>query len=175
MDYVERGTLHGVMKEFKFDKKSIASIAVMICEGLEYAHSKHYIHRDMKPDNVMIAEDWTPKIMDFGLAVNLDNPNYGYTAVGSRGYAAPEVATSPKDVDYRVDVYAMGGIIFTMLTGEIPHPTKPDFEKLSGQDVRFKLIVKNAMCADRDERTDSIATMKARLMNMMKSWELKNQ
>ncbi len=170
MDYIERGTLFNVLNEYKFDEQSVANFAVMICEGLEYAHEKHYVHRDMKPDNIMISEDWTPKIMDFGLAVNLDNPNYKYTAVGSKGYAAPEVITSPKEIDYRVDVYAMGGIIYNMLTKEIPDAKSPDFDKLQGFDPRFKMIVRNAMNPDVEKRTKSIAEVKLKLLSMLKSW-----
>lgn len=171
MDYVERGTLFNVLSEYKFDQTSVANLSIMICEGLQYAHEKHYVHRDMKPDNIMISGDWTPKIMDFGLAVNLDAPNYRYTAVGSKGYAAPEVITHPKEIDYRVDVYAMGGIIYNMLTREIPHATAPDFEKLRGHDPRFKVLVKNAMNPDVEKRTESVAAVKSKLLNMMKSWE----
>ena len=119
----------------------------------------------------MIAEDWTPKIMDFGLAVNLDNPNYKYTAVGSKGYAAPEVIATPKEIDYRVDIYAMGGIIYNMLTKEIPDGQHLSFDKLRGYDPRFKMIIKNAMNPDVEKRTGSIAEVKAKLLSMIKSWE----
>ena len=174
MDYVERGTLHAIMKEYKFDQEGIASMAIMICDGLSYAHEKGYVHRDIKPDNIMISEDWTPKIMDFGLAVDLNNPNYGYTAVGSRGYAAPEVASDPENIDQRVDVYAMGGVLYSMLTNEIPDDKNPDFDKLQGYDVRFKMIIKNAMNPVVSKRTESVDAIKARLMSMMKSWKLRS-
>ena len=172
MEYIARGTLHEVMQEFKFDEKSIASMAVQICDGLAHAHEKGYIHRDIKPDNIMIAEDWSPKIMDFGLAVNLADPQYGYTAVGSKGYAAPEVTKDPKNIDFRVDVYAMGALLFTMLTGDIPSTTNPNYDKLKGYDVRFKMLVKNAMQLDVEKRTESIEGISSKLLSMMKSWEL---
>ena len=175
MEYVERGTLHHIMDEFDFDQEAIASMAVMICEGLACAHEKGFVHRDIKPDNIMIAEDWSPKIMDFGLAVDLNNPQYGYTAVGSKGYAAPEVSLAPEEIDHRVDVYAVGAVIFTMLTGEIPDDKSPDFEKLKGYDVRFKMLIKNAMNPDAQKRTSSVGAIKERLMNMMKSWKLNSQ
>jgi len=175
MDYVERGTLHGVMQEFSFNEKSIANMAVMICDGLTHSHEKGFIHRDIKPDNIMIAEDWTPRIMDFGLAIDLSDPQYGTTAVGSLGYAAPEVSADPKNVDHRVDVYAMGGLIYTMLTKEVPDPKTPDLDKLKGYDIRFKMIIKNAMDPNLDRRTQSINEIREKLMNMMKSWELRAQ
>jgi len=138
MDYVERGTLHEVMKEFKFDRNGIVNMAIMICQGIEYAHSKHYIHRDI---------------------------------VGSKGYAAPEIVKDPKGIDYRVDVYAMGAILFTMLSGEIPDAKQPDFSLLEGHDPRLKVLVKNAMNIDREKRTESVAAIRSRLERMMKSWE----
>jgi len=85
------------------------------------------------------------------------------------------VQEAPDTVDRRVDVYAMGAVLYTMLTGEIPDDKEPDFDKLSGHDARFKVMVKNAMNPDVEKRTDSIAAIKSRLMNMMKSWKLSEQ
>ena len=173
MEYVERGTLHGMMQEYTFNEQSVANTMVMLCDGLSHVHEKGFIHRDIKPDNIMIAEDWTPKIMDFGLAVNTKDPQYGYTAVGSKGYAAPEVASDPKNIDRRVDVYALGAVLFTLITREIPDPVQPDFEKMNGSDIRFIVIAKNAMQRDLCNRTDSVDGIRNRLMNMMKSWNLR--
>lgn len=175
MDYTSRGTLHEVMQEFRFDEENIAGMSVMVCHGLAYAHKMGYIHRDIKPDNIMIDDDFSPKIMDFGLAVDMNDPDYTYTAVGSEGYAAPEILTTPEDIDQRVDVYAMGGVIYTMLTGVIPDKNDVDYEKLTGFDPRFKLLIRNAMNPDKEKRTASISEIERRLMNMMKSWELRKQ
>lgn len=175
MDYVSRGTLHEVMQEFRFNEENIAGIAVMICKGLAYAHEQGYVHRDIKPDNIMLDDDFNPKIMDFGLAVDSNDPDYTYTAVGSEGYAAPEIFDTPEEVDQRVDVYAMGGVIYTMLTGVIPDSNDVDFEKLTGFDARFKVLIRNAMKRDREERTATVGEIEHRLMNMMKSWELRKQ
>ena len=96
-------------------------IARDIAEALDYAHAKGVIHRDLKPENVMMLPDGTLKVMDFGIARLSDQP--GLTSsnlfVGTPLYAAPEMV-DPKNIDHRVDLYALGIILYEMLEGVVP-------------------------------------------------------
>jgi predicted Ser/Thr protein kinase len=96
-------------------------IAHDIAEALDYAHLKGIVHRDLKPENVMILPDGSVKVMDFGIAQLAGQP--GLTTsnlfIGTPLYAAPEMV-DPKTVDQRVDLYALGIILFEMLEGAAP-------------------------------------------------------
>ncbi|MFI5167914.1 MAG: protein kinase [Thermoanaerobaculales bacterium] len=96
-------------------------IARDIAEALDYAHAKGVVHRDLKPENVMFLADGALKVMDFGIARLTDQP--GLTTsnlfLGTPLYAAPEMV-DPKHIDHRVDLYALGIILYEMLEGTVP-------------------------------------------------------
>ena len=96
-------------------------IARDVAEALDYAHAKGVVHRDLKPENVMLLPDGSLKVMDFGIARLADQP--GLTSsnlfLGTPQYAAPEMV-DPKRIDHRVDLYALGIILFEMLEGAVP-------------------------------------------------------
>ena len=91
-----------------------------LCAALEHAHSKGMIHRDIKPDNVLVSSEGTCKLLDFGLARVLDD-GFGENSVlaGTPYYMAPEQIDG-SEVDHRADIYALGVIIFRMFTGHLP-------------------------------------------------------
>ncbi|MCX6569614.1 MAG: serine/threonine protein kinase [Candidatus Aminicenantes bacterium] len=92
-----------------------------ILEGLVEAHRLGVIHRDLKPQNIMIDRDGNAKIMDFGIARSLHTKGVTGTGViiGTPEYMAPEQAEG-RDVDHRADIYALGAILFEMVTGRVP-------------------------------------------------------
>ena len=100
------------------------TIARKLCSAVEYAHQRKVIHRDIKPANILLAEQGEPKLTDFGLARQMDRNRPDKTmmgaSIGSRGYMAPEQEINAATVDSRADVYALGGTLWFMLTGQNP-------------------------------------------------------
>ena len=97
-------------------------IASRICEALHYMHEHDVVHRDLKPDNVMICNDGTIRIMDFGIAKSEGRRLTfgGFTpAMGTPDYMAPEQVRGKRG-DPRTDIYSLGAILYEMVTGSVP-------------------------------------------------------
>lgn len=104
-------------------KRQVISIIRDVAKALEYAHQKGYIHRDVKPENIMLAEDGRVVLMDFGIARGSDT-TLGMTktgrAIGTPYYMSPE-QTKGQPVDLRTDIYSLGVVLYQMLTGYVPY------------------------------------------------------
>jgi len=98
-------------------------IASLVGEGLQYMHERNYVHRDIKPDNIMLCTDQTIRIMDYGLAApvagKLDLLADLTPVFGTPQYMAPEQVKRSRS-DARVDIYSLGVILYEMLTGKLP-------------------------------------------------------
>jgi len=122
MEYVPGQDLRGLIKQTgQLTVGTAIIIAKQVCEGLAEAHRLGVIHRDLKPQNIMIDKEGNARIMDFGIARSLGKK--GITregiAVGTPEYMSPEQAEA-KDVDQRADIYSLGVILYEMLTGQRP-------------------------------------------------------
>jgi serine/threonine protein kinase/tetratricopeptide (TPR) repeat protein len=122
MEYVSGQDLKGLIRETKgLTAGKAISIAKQVAEGLCEAHNLGVIHRDLKPQNIMVDKEGTAKIMDFGIARSLRAA--GMTAegmiIGTPEYMAPEQVEG-LEADQRTDIYAMGAILFEMVTGRVP-------------------------------------------------------
>ena len=108
-----------------------ALIAVEICQALGHAHSLGVIHRDVKPENVMIRKDGLIKLMDFGIAQVLDFQRMTVTGqlLGSPAYMAPEIIEG-KQLDFRTDVFSVGIVLYLLATGELPFAGRNPHEVL---------------------------------------------
>jgi len=97
----------------------VMRIGRAVANGLDYAHERGIIHRDVKPANVMVAEDGRVVLMDFGLAMNVTQGTMG-TVFGSPQYFAPEQARNSANAVPQSDVYSLGVMLYEMLTGRVP-------------------------------------------------------
>jgi serine/threonine-protein kinase len=121
MEYLEGRTLAEVLKETKpLPEADAAAIASRICEALDYLHKQNVVHRDLKPQNIMLCQDGSIRIMDFGIAKSAQARRMtfvGFTpAMGTPDYMAPEQVQGKRG-DERTDIYSLGAILYEMATG----------------------------------------------------------
>jgi Tol biopolymer transport system component len=113
MQYVAGKTLRELMAEGRLDLNTTLRYAIQIADGLSRAHQHGLVHRDLKPDNVMVDEDEQVKILDFGKASALTQDGH---IVGTAPYMSPEQAQGHR-VDARSDVFSVGSVLYEMVTG----------------------------------------------------------
>ncbi|KMS72225.1 serine/threonine protein kinase [Streptomyces viridochromogenes] len=123
MEYVAGCTLRDVLRERgALQPRAALDILEPVLAALGAAHRAGFVHRDMKPENVLIGDDGRVKVADFGLVRSVDTVTSTTGAVlGTVSYLAPEQIEQPGAADARVDVYACGVVLFEMLTGDKPH------------------------------------------------------
>jgi tetratricopeptide (TPR) repeat protein/predicted Ser/Thr protein kinase len=122
MEYVEGENLKSLMRRMgPFSVGKAASVARQVCEGLAEAHRLGVVHRDLKPQNIMIDNEGNVRIMDFGIARSLKGKGITDTRVmiGTPEYMSPEQVEGA-EVDGRADIYALGIILYELLTGKVP-------------------------------------------------------
>ena len=129
MDFIDGRTLkHIISINEPLNIKFVVNIAKKICLALEYAHVKGFIHRDIKPQNIMIDKDGEPYIADFGIAKKVNGGEAQKEGVvGSVHYFSPEQAKG-EDIDKRTDIYSLGIVIYEMLTGKVPYDGESSVE-----------------------------------------------
>ncbi|MDP4091057.1 MAG: Stk1 family PASTA domain-containing Ser/Thr kinase, partial [Bacillota bacterium] len=122
MEYVKGKTLKDViLQNVRLSYERAIDIAVQIAKALDCAHRNNIIHRDVKPQNILVTEDGVVKVTDFGIAkasssVTITNSN---KVIGSAHYFSPEQAKGTF-VDARADIYSLGIVLYEMVTGKVP-------------------------------------------------------
>jgi serine/threonine-protein kinase len=150
-------------------------ISIQIARGLAYIHKHGLVHRDFCPKNILLAEDGTPKIIDFGLAIPAHlKDKWRYDRSGTAAYMAPEQVRGQK-VDARTDVYAFSVSMFEILTGTRPFPDDPDKgrklalhlnrdpanprERNRNISIALEHILLRGMARERDDRYPTVDAM----------------
>ena len=151
MEFIEYDLLHLIAVKELSDRQA-GQMVCKIAIALEYMHSKGVLHRDIKPANVMITQDGEPKIIDFGLAYVAGEDLSTLEAVGSEGYAAPEIWDNPEKVSIQSDIYSLGALLYTVLTQVFPDAHKVDYGKLFCRDQAFVPFILKAMKTDAARR-----------------------
>ncbi len=167
MEYVDGSDLHQIVRSGQLDAERTLKAVTQVCDALQYAHSLGFIHRDIKPGNILLNRQGVLKVGDFGLAKLLSESapeaqaqaddgqrlTRSGAAMGTPHYAAPEQLDGQGDVDHRADLYSLGVMFYEMLTREMPRgaPKLPS-RKIASLDARLDGVVFKAMAADPDER-----------------------
>ncbi len=132
------------------------AITAHVCDALQYAHNHGVIHRDIKPANILINHQGQVKVADFGLAKADDAGQHGLTksnvAMGTPDFVAPEALIAGIPLDGRADLYAVGVMLYNMLTGKIPRGLWAMPSTTLGTDPRFDAVITRAMQQDRNLR-----------------------
>ncbi|EAY07288.1 TKL family protein kinase [Trichomonas vaginalis G3] len=123
-EYISNANLREFIHDKQFQSKrtgtTLTKIAMGIASGMSFFHAQKLMHRDLKPDNVILDNDFLPKICDFGLTREFDKPSTPTHKIGTRYYMAPEVIQNGVAYDEKCDVYSYGVILFQMLTQKVP-------------------------------------------------------
>jgi tRNA A-37 threonylcarbamoyl transferase component Bud32/uncharacterized protein (DUF433 family) len=140
LEFVEGGTLAQRLTDEPWDAREAAALVEKLARAVQAAHEKGIVHRDLKPENVLLQgssaspgpnfarrvrgqRDYTPKITDFGLAKKLEATGQTQTGavMGTPSYMSPEQAAGRKDIGPAADSYALGVILYRLLSGRLPH------------------------------------------------------
>ena len=122
MELLEGGDLSDRLKRGPLTVHEAAEVVIQLARGLGHVHDHGILHRDLKPENVVFDTSGTPKLADFGLAKIQDSEALTRTGqmLGTPGYMAPEQALGLNELDERTDVYGLGAVLYSCLTGRVP-------------------------------------------------------
>jgi eukaryotic-like serine/threonine-protein kinase len=181
MPFIEGPTLkHALHQYHRFSPSKVATIASELLAGLDYAHQQGVIHRDVKPENIMLGQKGAV-LLDFGIARAIEvsgseRLTRSGIAIGTSTYMSPEQVAAEADIDLRTDLYALGCVLFECLAGHPPyqHPNEvvvlqmhqtepvPDIRKLRPETpAALAELIARAMAKRREDRFASAAEMAA--------------
>jgi serine/threonine protein kinase len=174
MEFVEGMDVQAMIaQEGRLRSADAIAIAAHVCEALHYAHSNGIIHRDIKPANVIVGNDGHVRVADFGLvkvmnAAQTSHLTMSGSVMGTPNYLAPESLTLGMSVDHRVDIYAVGVMLYHMLTGKVPRGMfELPSQKVPGLDPRLDAIIAHAMQEDRELRYQSAEELRSDLVSIL--------
>jgi serine/threonine protein kinase len=149
----------------EFSIEEVTDIARQLIDALRYAH-RYIVHRDIKPENIWLAEDGTVKLMDFGIARAYSSSHMTQTGMtlGTAYYMAPEQRVAAKDVDWRADQYALGVVLYELLSGQLPTGAVKPLEMVR-RDLpkRYARALMRAMSPKPDDRFPALADLLAEM------------
>lgn len=155
MEYVEGPSLRGLLDRGSVTERDVLDFVPQMAEALQHAHDAGVVHRDVKPENVLVDALGRVRLVDFGLATLFGPGAVGHVddgVVGTLRYMAPEQVTTPESVDHRADIYSTGVVAYEMLARELPGPDREPPSRKSSTDPRLDPIVLRALERDRDRR-----------------------
>ncbi len=165
MEFVDGPTLTKYADEKQLNRDQRIELMIKVCAAVHHAHLKRVIHRDLKPANVLVNSEGNPKILDFGIA-SLESDTEQHLTItregqilGTPAYMAPEQVRG-EEIDSRADVYALGAMLFELLTSKLPHDLTglnlpSALEKVRTQPPRRALAIEATL----DPNLDAIVAM----------------
>ena len=169
MEFVDGANLRQMMADGPLDPALALSIIPQVCDALQFAHDEGVLHRDIKPENILVDRRGRARIADFGLAKLTDDRRtaLALTApqqiMGTMHYMAPEQIEATSEVDHRADLYALGVVLYEVLTGELPIGRFPLPSETGHGDARMDEIVLRALEKQPDRRYQSATEIKTDL------------
>lgn len=166
MEHVEGTDVARMMEQQgRVRSKDAMAITAHVCDALSYAHARGIIHRDIKPANILIGMNGAVKVADFGLAKAWQSGATSLTmsghAMGTPDYIAPEALLADGTVDARADVYALGVMLYHMLTGDLPRGVfEPASKKIEGLDPRYDGIIAQSLKCDPAQRYSGVDALR---------------
>lgn len=191
MEYVDGLSLSEIIeKQGIINPATAARYSIQICNALEVAHKNNLIHRDIKPQNIIVSRDGTVKITDFGIAKSLVEDNTRtLNILGTSYYISPEQAQG-KILSYATDIYSLGIVLYEMLTADVPFrgensieislkhinekPLKPSL-LVPGIPEKIEKIVIKCLQKEPQKRYESAAALKTDLRNFLEGKPLKDE
>jgi len=160
VDWIER---HGSMPS-----KLAIDVTLDVCRGVATAHDNGVIHRDIKPQNLLVTREGVVRLADFGIARVAQDVSHTKTGavMGTLGYMAPEQRTDAKNIDERADVYSIAATLYTLLTNRIPthlFAADRDVAMMKGIHEELKAVLVKATMYHREERYGSVAELASSL------------
>jgi serine/threonine-protein kinase len=163
MEYIDGASLSRLLKHGKLTFNTKAQILLQVASALDFAHKRGIVHRDVKPDNVLIDRTGRAKIADFGIAqmtrsgLPLTSITVTSSFMGTADYMAPEQRIDAKSVDHRADIFAYGVMLYESFTGRLPLGNFPLPSQLNPQlNKRMDGIILRALRQDSSERYQSM-------------------
>ncbi len=165
MEYVDGVTLRQLLQTRKLSPEEALAIVPRICEALQYAHKQGVVHRDVKPENILLDKQGQVKMADFGIAKIMGQPgSTGLTQaqqiIGTPSYMAPEQLERPQTVDHRADIFSLGVVFYEMLTGELPLGRFAPPSRKVDVDVRLDEVVLRALEKEPERRYQQAGQVK---------------
>ncbi len=169
MDYVDGTDVQKlVVAQKRLSVEQALTITTHVLDALAYAHEHGIIHRDIKPANIMLDNEGRVLVADFGLARNTLGDSVLLTgthvAMGTPDFMAPESRLGASHADHRADLYAVGVMLYRMITGKLPHGRfEIPSRVVPGLDKRLDRIVDRTLQTERDARYSSAIALRADL------------
>ena len=171
MEFVDGTDLHRMIHGEGVDSAQALDLVSQICDALQYAHGRGVIHRDIKPANILVTRDGRAKLADFGLARPQEMGAQPFTvsrvAMGTPDYMAPEQKRG--EGDHRVDLYALGVMLYEMLCGRLPQGAWQKPSQRASVDVRLDQVVTKALQEDPGHRYQQASDVKSDVEAIRKS------
>ena len=169
MQFMQGGSLADKIKRSTLSLMEVVSILERIAPALDEAHQRGFIHRDVKPSNILFDQRGAAHLSDFGIAKLTSSREHlteTNSFIGTVAYMSPEQALGQTEIDGRTDLYALGVVVFEALFGKLPFDSDTPFglmlarlthpvPRLAGADARYQTWFDVALAMESDERFDS--------------------